>query len=270
MIKTRMTKNIKCQFCGKELEQRQIVFKVGENEVLIDGEPEKCDCKESKMYWKKIQYKKEMEKKKKEEFRKSEEIKRLYKFSKMNLRLKEYSFKNYRTTKNNIDAFMKVKNYTENFLKGTERGSLFITGGVGTGKTHLASSVANELIQNEIPVVFGTLINLLTDIKDSYGTDGEKEGYIIQKYSKVKMLIIDDLGKERPSEWVLEKLFTIINNRYENNLPVIITTNYNRDKLRERLANNKNYEIADSIISRLYEMCRGIALTGNDIRKELV
>ena len=49
------------------------------------------------------------------------------------------------------------------------------------------------------------------------------------------MLIIDDLGKERPSEWTLEKLFTIINNRYENNLPVIITTNYNRDKLRERL-----------------------------------
>ena len=84
------------------------------------------------------------------------------------------------------------------------------------------------------------------------------------------MLIIDDLGKERPSEWTLEKLFTIINNRYENNLPVIITTNYNRDKLRERLANNKNYEIADSIISRLYEMCKGLAIYGNDKRKELV
>ena len=84
------------------------------------------------------------------------------------------------------------------------------------------------------------------------------------------ILIIDDLGKERPSEWTLEKLFTIINNRYENNLPVIITTNYNREKLRERLACNKNYEIADSIISRLYEMCKGINITGKDKRKELV
>ena len=61
-----------------------------------------------------------------------------------------------------------------------------------------------------------------------------------------------------------------INNRYENDLPVIITTNYNREKLRERLACNKNYEIADSIISRLYEMCKGINITGKDKRKELV
>ena len=93
---------------------------------------------------------------------------------------------------------------------------------------------------------------------------------IIDNYSKVPLLIIDDLGKERPSEWTLEKLFTIINNRYENNLPVVITTNYNRDRLRERLANRTNYEIADAIISRLYEMCKGINIKGTDKRKELV
>ncbi len=64
----------------------------------------------------------------------------------------------------------------------------------------------------------------------------KKKDILLKDILKVNMLIIDDLGKERPSEWTLEKLFTIINNRYENNLPVIIiTTNYNRDKLRERL-----------------------------------
>jgi len=50
-------------------------------------------------------------------------------------------------------------------------------------------------------------------------------------------------------------------------LPVVITTNYNRERLRERLASNVNYEIADSIISRLYEMCKGINLSGKDKRK---
>lgn len=106
--------------------------------------------------------------------------------------------------------------------------------------------------------MFGTLINLLNEVKDTYTMENKTESFIIEKYSKVPLLIIDDLGKERPSEWTLEKLFTIINNRYENNLPVVITTNYNRERLRERLASNVNYEIVDSIISRLYEMCKGI------------
>lgn len=118
--------------------------------------------------------------------------------------------------------------------------------------------------------MFGTLINLLNEVKDTYTMENKTESFIIEKYSKVPLLIIDDLGKERPSEWTLEKLFTIINNRYENNLPVVITTNYNIERLREGLASNVNYEIADSIISKLYEMCKGINLSGKDKRKKLV
>ena len=173
------------------------------------------------------------------------------------------------STKENERAYCKAKEYAES-IKNGEKKSLIITGNIGTGKTHLASSIANFLIESEISVVFGTLINLLNEVKDTYTMENKTESFIIEKYSKVPLLIIDDLGKERPSEWTLEKLFTIINNRYENNLPVVITTNYNRERLRERLANNVNYEIADSIISRLYEMCKGISLNGKDKRKELV
>lgn len=187
----------------------------------------------------------------------------------MHSRLKGYSFQNFKITKENEKAYCKAKEYAQ-LIKNGERKSLIITGNIGTGKTHLASSIANFLIQSEISVVFGTLINLLNEVKDTYTMENKTESFIIEKYSKVPLLIIDDLGKERPSEWTLEKLFTIINNRYENNLPVVITTNYNRERLRERLANNVNYEIADSIISRLYEMCKGISLNGKDKRKELV
>lgn len=270
MVQITTLNKVNCKFCGKELQQKEVVFELNNRQFSIKGQAERCDCEESKIYWEKIDYEKKQKEMKAEIQRKNEVINKLYNNSKMNIRLKSYSFNNYKVTSENKKALNKAREYAENYIKKLEKGSLFITGGVGTGKTHLAASIANELIRNEIPVVFGTLINLLNDIKDSYNSDGEKEGYIIERYSKVNMLIIDDLGKERPSEWTLEKLFTIINNRYENNLPVIITTNYNRDKLRERLANNNNYEIADSIISRLYEMCKGIAIYGNDKRKELV
>ena len=259
-----------CQYCGQELNQEGLIFEVGGNEFIRKLEPERCDCELAKQYWKKVDYEKSMKLKNELAYLKHQKQERLYKTSKMHPRLKEYTFENYEVRNYNRSAYRKAKEYTENYIKGAERGSLYITGGVGTGKTHLAASIANELIRNERTVVFGTLINLLNEIKDSYSSDNEKEGVIIDKYSKIDMLIIDDLGKERPSEWTLEKLFTIINNRYENKLPVIITTNYNRERLRERLADNKNYEIADSIISRLYEMCKGISIIGKDKRKELV
>ena len=79
-------------------------------------------------------------------------------------------------------------------------------------------------------------------------------------------LVIDNPGKEKPTEWVLEKLFLIVNNRYNNYLPIVITTNYNRNQLRERVCINKNYSIVDSIISRLYEMCGGIEIKDDDHR----
>ena len=130
------------------------------------------------------------------------------------------------------------------------------------GETEIVSNISYEIVSGHRRVAAYELLyerNKVLQNRDN-----------IEKYSKIPMLIIDDLGKERPSEWTLEKLFTIVNNRYENNLPIIITTNYNKEKLRKRLLCNYNEEIVDSIISRLYEMCRGIIIFGKDKRKELV
>lgn len=270
MISTRTIKREKCKFCEKELEQKTMSFIVGDREFVLSGEPVRCDCMKAKIYWKKVDDRRAAIEYKREYNRKMMLRKRYYLNSKMNKRLMEYNFDNYMTNNDNRMAYEKSKRYAEGFVKGDNKGSLFITGGVGTGKTHLAASIANYLIENEIPVIFGTLITLLNDIKDTYKIDGNCESDVIEKYSKIPLLIIDDLGKERPSEWILEKLFTIINNRYENNLPIIITTNYNKEKLRKRLLCNNNEEIVDSIISRLYEMCRGIIIFGKDQRKELV
>ena len=270
MVKTKIIKELKCEFCGKGLRQEVNTWVLGDKEFCIKRIPERCNCKQAKEYWKEQDEFERIKLLTKLEIERKKNMERLYTLSGMSSRLRNYNFENYKVCNENKTAYFKAKKYVADLLAGNKSNSLFITGNIGTGKTHLAASIANELIKNGQPVIFGTLINLLTEVKDSYSIDGEYESKIINKYSKIGLLIIDDLGKERPSEWTLEKLFTIINNRYENNLPVIITTNYNREKLRERLACNKNYEIADSIISRLYEMCKGINITGKDKRKELV
>lgn len=270
MVKTKIIKELKCEFCGKGLRQEVNTWVVGGKEICIKRIPERCNCKQAKEYWKEQDELERIKLLTKLEIERKKNMERLYTLSGMSSRLRNYNFENYKVGNENKTAYFKAKKYVADLLAGNKSNSLFITGNIGTGKTHLAASIANELIKNGRPVILGTLINLLTEVKDSYSIDGEYESKIINKYSKIGLLIIDDLGKERPSEWTLEKLFTIINNRYENNLPVIITTNYNREKLRERLACNKNYEIADSIISRLYEMCKGINITGKDKRKELV
>ena len=103
-------------------------------------------------------------------------------------------------------------------------------------------------------------------IRDSYSDSEVSDKDYLNLYSSVDLLVIDDLGKEKPSEWGLEKLFTIINSRYENNLPVIITTNYNQNSLVERLSLNGEIDTANSIISRLYEMCYLVKINDIDHR----
>ena len=176
------------------------------------------------------------------------------------------TFENYKITNKNKKAYENAKKYVDKLIKGTTNKGLFITGAYGVGKTYLASCIANEIIKNGKSVIFGTLIQLLDFIRDSYSDSEVSDKDYLNLYSSVDLLVIDDLGKEKPTEWVLEKLFLIVNNRYNNYLPIVITTNYNRNQLRERLCINKNYSIVDSIISRLYEMCGGIEIKDDDHR----
>ena len=85
----------------------------------------------------------------------------------------------------------------------------------------------------------------------------------MELYSNVDMLIIDDFGSETISKWALEKLYRIINNRYENELPIVITTRYTREELMEEIA-IENRKLAEEVIQILYKMCYGISLIKND------
>ena len=146
--------------------------------------------------------------------------------------------------------------------------SLIIMGKSDAGKTHLAAAIANKLIENNKIVLMERLTNLLDRIRETYENNTKSENELIEIYSNADMLIIDDLGTEKISNWALEKLYTIIQNRYENGLPIIITTRFNKHGLIERFCYSKDPDLVDAIISKLYQMCFGIKLKST--KKELV
>ena len=253
-----------CKFCGIHLPiiDYSVLYAniVYENIVIAYS---RCTCEKAKEIWKAYD-----ELKEKQEIKDFyiKQINKLFKNNNLGKRQLNSTFENYKITDKNKIVYENVKKYTTKLIKGNINKGLFIAGTYGVGKTFLASCIANELIKNDIPVIFGTLMQLLDCIKNTYKDDEISDKEYIYLYSNVDLLIIDDLGKEKTTEWVLEKLFLIVNNRYNNYLPIVITTNYNRNQLRERLCVNKNYSIVDSIISRLYGMCAGIELIDKDYR----
>lgn len=273
ILKPSIDKNdyIKCEYCKNKLYRKTIDWNLYGTKRVMKLDYERCNCKDAQKYWNEYDMKKlqmlEEEKKLQmmQEF--ANKIDKIIKNSKMSKRNLNYKFENFEVNSNNKKVYQSLKEYSEKLANSVERKGLILAGNNGVGKTHLACSIANELIKNGIPIIYGTLINLLAELKNTYDVDNNiSEMKIIKLYEKVDLLIIDDLGKEKPSEWGLEKLFTIINSRYENNLPVIITTNYDQNSLINRISINGEIETAKSIISRLYEMCYLVKIEDRDHR----
>lgn len=141
----------------------------------------------------------------------------------------------------------------------------YIVSNVGTGKTYLASAVARLAIDDGMSTRVTDTLDILASLKATFGTD-ESEDDVLSRLSRCKLLVIDDLGKETPTDWVLSQVFRIVNDRYEQMRPVIVTTQFSRPELIERLAKNGDEETAVAIVSRLFEMCELISLTGQDRR----
>jgi DNA replication protein DnaC len=279
LLETALPKPATCQFCHKELFYRGIRSLISKVIIRWTELPERCCCERAIQYWEKVDQEKaqtEAERLKKiEQDERLAKVKRLFDQSKMGERFKTRTFENFKVDSQNTKAFRAMKMYADNFSKYVDQGiGILLTGPYGGGKTYLAAALAHDLINRGVPVVFGTMITLLGKIKGTYSgnRNQEDESEILETYASVDLLIIDDLGKERVSEWSLEKLFSIVNERYENNLPIVLTSNYSMETLIDKLSitkdGNKNSDVAESLVSRLYEMCRGIRLNTSDRRKE--
>lgn len=266
----------KCEFCEKELEVIGFYGAILPKSWITKEEYERCGCEKAQNYWKTFDENKAKKKAEKEKNQKEKEYKenvqRLINKSNLGEKFKQRTFDTFKIVKGTEQAFNDCKRYAENFKDIRKDGTgIILSGSYGAGKTHLIAAIAHEVIKQGYQPIYGTSSTLLDRIRATYGDQESKETEkdIIRTYINCDLLIIDDLGKEKPSEWTLEKLFNIFNTRYENNKPVLITTNYTIEKLKDRLTVNDNYETAEAIVSRIYEVCQGVQLYCEDYRKKI-
>jgi len=157
---------------------------------------------------------------------------------------------------------------------------LLIIGKIGTGKTHLAVGITKELILNKgIPCLFYDYRELLKEIQNSYNSTVQTtELDVLRPVFETDVLVLDELGAVKPTEWVWDTVSLILNTRYNDNRTTIITTNFEDQpaagtsgggsiRMAAR-AESLGDRIGERMRSRLHEMCRIIKMEGEDFRQK--
>ncbi len=140
---------------------------------------------------------------------------------------------------------------------------LWLSGSVGNGKTSVAMLISKAAIEAGHSVVIYSLPKLLTRIRATFndGYVGDSYAQLFDRLTSIDLLHIDDLGAEKQSEWVLEQLYAIVNERYEGKRSIVITTNLDEAELEK--------QIGKRTVSRLLEMCGQLIISGSDRRPHL-
>ena len=141
----------------------------------------------------------------------------------------------------------------------SENIGLLFWGGVGTGKSFLAGCIANAPIAQEVPVRMTNFAHILNELSNSFSGRNE----VVDRLCRYPLLIIDDFGMERGTEYALEQIYNIVDSRYRSRKPLIVTTNLTLDEIRhpQDTAHARIYD-------RLLEMCVPISCIGVSFRKE--
>jgi DNA replication protein DnaC len=147
-----------------------------------------------------------------------------------------------------------------------DRGLLFM-GSVGIGKTHLAVSILCGLVEKGVNCLFYEFGSLLKEIQNSYNPVSQTSEFsVIQPIFDADVLVLDELGASKPTDWVRDTMMHIINTRYNDKKLTIFTTNY-LDARRRDTEETLEDRIGTRLRSRLYEMCQTIMIEGEDYRK---
>jgi DNA replication protein DnaC len=157
---------------------------------------------------------------------------------------------------------------------------LLIIGKIGTGKTHLAVGIIKELVNRGIPCLFYDYRELLKEIQNSYNSTVQTtELDVLRPVFETDVLVLDELGAVKPTEWVWDTVSLILNTRYNDNRTTLITTNF-EDQPAAAVAGSLSParaasrvetlgdRIGERMRSRLHEMCRTVTLDGTDFRQK--
>ncbi|ETT61874.1 hypothetical protein C171_11531 [Paenibacillus sp. FSL H8-237] len=225
-------KTYECEMCKDE--EWILILEFDEHGNKIKDFARQCECKERKR------------------------IKRLMSSSKITNEFQQKTFKNFEQKgrpKIVMQAFKNAYDYVIAFdeFRRTRRNSIALLGHPGCGKTHLLMAVANSLLQKAVEVVYFPWVEGFNEIKNNLDKLEER----LDKLRRCEVLYIDDMfkGRREPTEFQLEQLFGIINYRYLENKPILISSEKNIGQM---------CEIDEGIGSRINEMCRDyrVTLTG--------
>ncbi len=155
-----------------------------------------------------------------------------------------------------------AKRYVEHFSEMVQTGQgLLFWGNVGTGKTFLAGCIANALLEQKIPVLMTSFPKILNALGGLYSSERNEYLASLNRYT---LIVIDDMGIERGSQYTIETIYTVIDERYKSGKPFIITTNIQLDALK----NPQDVEHA-RIYDRIMERCMPVFFGGKNYRSEL-
>jgi DNA replication protein DnaC len=175
-------------------------------------------------------------------------------------------------------AFSTARRFVYEYPVTTEGRGLLLTGSVGVGKTHLAVGIIQALIwEKGVRALFCDYRELLKRIQESYNPlVATTELQILAPVFEAEVLILDELGAQKPTDWVWDTVALVLNTRYNDKRTTLITTNYpnapaamarNADKaIREETLGDR---IGERMRSRLAEMCVEVEMRGNDLRQSV-
>lgn len=141
-------------------------------------------------------------------------------------------------------AFRRAQHYADSL-----QGWLLLQGGYGVGKTHLAAAVANRATANGVGTLFLTVPDLLDELRASYGDGAGAFERRLEQVRSAPLVVLDDFGTHNATEWAREKLFQILNHRYINHLPLVITTNMAIEEIDARL---RSRMLDPELVDRVY------------------
>lgn len=239
-----------CGICGKP-KQKRIDAELFHKIVWC-----LCDCEAKKLA---------DEKKRQEYEEEMRRVQRLKDASMMDDKYRKASFSSYMVREENKKAFQTARAYVRDFQTmikdghpktGEKNIGLVFYGKVGTGKSYTAACIANALMEMKVSVIMTSFVKILQDIQSR-----EDEANYISVLNGCKLLIIDDLGAERNTDYALEKVYNVIDSRARTDKPMILTTNLSFDEMM------RNPDIRyRRIYDRIFETCIPVEMPGKSFR----
>ena len=235
-------------YCGSCRQPKEAYFPEGKTLFGRDRHPKECDCQRKR---------RETLEAADREHKHREEVERLKRAGFTDPAMKSWTFGN---DNGKCPQMEKARRYVEQWeqIKDGNHG-MILWGSVGTGKSYLAGCIANALMEKEVAVCMTNFATILNDLAASF--EGRNE--YISRLCSYPLLILDDFGMERGTEYGLEQVYSVIDSRYRSSKPLIATTNLTLEEL-QHPQDTPHARIYD----RLTSMCAPVRFTGSNFRKE--